>query len=232
VKAFRGRLLKFGIDADADVRASAVADAGIAGTRATVVTRQGEVELATPLVGRANLANVLAAAAVALAFDVPLADIAAIAATLRPAAHRGEIVRLARGITVIDDSYNANPAATKRAVGVLAAAQAPRRVAILGEMLELGDHSLALHEDVGRAVAAARIDQLLTIGGAAARALADSAERAGMTARVRHYPTSDEAADAAVATIADEDLVLVKGSRGVRTDRVVERLKDAFAEHG
>jgi UDP-N-acetylmuramoyl-tripeptide--D-alanyl-D-alanine ligase len=184
-------------------------------------------------VGRANLANILAATAVALEFDVPLADIAATAATLGPSAHRGEIVRLAGGITVIDDSYNANPTATKRALDVLAAARASRRLAVIGEMLELGDHALSLHADVGRAVAAAGVDLLFAVGGAAAGALADAAVDAGMsTANVRHVATSDEAADAVVVAVRAGDVVLVKGSRGVKTDRVVERLKAAHAERG
>jgi UDP-N-acetylmuramoyl-tripeptide--D-alanyl-D-alanine ligase len=89
---------------------------------------------------------------------------------------------------------------------------------------------VALHEDVGRAAAAARIDALIAVGGVPAAALADAAVRAGMPRKaVRHCSTSDEAADAAVALVQRGDIVLVKGSRGVRTDRVVDRLK---AERG
>ena len=112
-------------------------DRGIDGTSARVTTPRGSVELTTPLVGRGNLANILAATAVAEEFDVPLATVAELAATLRPAAHRGEVVRLASGITIIDDSYNANPTATRRALDVLARAEpGRRRIAVLGEMLE------------------------------------------------------------------------------------------------
>src|SRR5262249_2200378 len=157
---------------------------------------------------------------------VPLSGIAARAATLQPAAHRGEVVRLAGGVTVIDDSYNANPTATKRALEVLAGSPAARRIAVLGEMLELGDRAPALHADLGRAVAQARIDVLCAVGGEAALAMADAAKAAGMpAANVHYFATSDEAAAAAASLVADGDLVLVKGSRGVKTDRVVERLK-------
>ena len=231
--AFRGRVVTFGIDRAAEVRASTIVDRGTEGTAARITTARGAIDITTPLVGRANLANVLAATAVALEFDVPLEDIATKAATLGPAAHRGEIVRLAGGITVIDDSYNANPTATRRALDVLAAARGSRRVAVIGEMLELGDHAIALHAEVGRAVAAAGVDMLLAVGGAAAGALADAAVDAGMSkTSVRHFATSDEAADAAVADIRAGDVVLVKGSRGVKTDRVVDRLKAARAERG
>jgi UDP-N-acetylmuramoyl-tripeptide--D-alanyl-D-alanine ligase len=138
------------------------------------------------------------------------------------------VVRLKSGITVIDDSYNANPTATRRALDVLAASpDAGRRIAVLGEMLELGDHATDLHEGVGRAAAAARVDVLVTVGGAAAEALAAAAAASGMSRdRVRHFATSDEAAEAVAALVQAGDLVLVKGSRGVRTDRVVDRLKE------
>jgi len=197
---------------------------------ARVVTPRGTIDVTMPLVGRGNLANVLAATAVALEFEVPPAIVAARASRLTAASHRGEVLRLRAGVTLVDDSYNANPTATLRALDVLVQTSAVRRVAILGEMLELGGRSTALHEDVGQAVAARRIDLLYTIGGAPAAAMADAAVRAGMgRTSVRHFDTSEEAAEDSAATIRSGDVVLVKGSRGVKTDRVVERLK---AERG
>jgi UDP-N-acetylmuramoyl-tripeptide--D-alanyl-D-alanine ligase len=223
---FSGRVVTFGIDRNADVRAVAVEDLGLAGTRSTVRTPAGEIALGVPLVGRGNLSNALAAIAVALEFGVPLDATAARIALARPAAHRGEVVRLAGGVTVIDDSYNANPTATKRAIEVLAGSTAGRRIAVLGEMLELGDRSERLHADVGRAVAQQGVDVLMTIGGPAAEAMSLGAADAGMPEdRVRHVKTSDEAAEAIAAMVKSGDLVLVKGSRGIRTDRVVDRLR-------
>ena len=222
---FGGRIVTFGIERPADVRAAAVVDRGIDGTEARVTTPRGSFELMTPLVGRGNLANVLAATAVAVECGVPLPAIAARAATLKAASHRGEVIRLKNGITLIDDSYNANPTATKRALDVLGQATSGRRIAVLGEMLELGDHARRLHEDVGRAAAGHAIDVLLTVGGDAAAALAAAAVAAGLDrARVRHFATSDLAADAAVELVRSGDTVLVKGSRGVNTDRVIDRL--------
>jgi len=129
----------------------------------------------------------------------------------------------------VDDSYNANPTATRRALDVLRTTDARgRRVAVIGEMLELGDRAAALHEDVGRAVVG--LDELVTVGGEPARAMADAAVASGMNrAHVRHFATSDQAADAIDAYVRDGDLVLVKGSRGIRTDVVVDRLKAEFA---
>jgi UDP-N-acetylmuramoyl-tripeptide--D-alanyl-D-alanine ligase len=223
---FRGRTVTFGVDRDADVRATGIEDRGIEGISARVTTPRGSVSVTTPLVGRANLANILAATAVALEFGVPLADIAAKAGELRPASHRGEVVKLAGGVTVVDDSYNANPTATRGALDVLASAAATRRIAVIGEMLELGDHAIGLHEGVGRATAQAGVHTLIAVGGPAAAALAKAAVSAGMAeGNVHYFATSDEAADFALTLVQPGDVVLVKGSRGVKTDRVVERLK-------
>jgi UDP-N-acetylmuramoyl-tripeptide--D-alanyl-D-alanine ligase len=228
---FAGRVVTFGIDGEANIRASEVRSQGISGMEARVATPRGAFRLRTPLVGRGNLANVLAATAVALEFDVSLPVIAERAAHLAAASRRGEVLRLAGGVTVIDDSYNANPTATRRALDVLGAADVQsRRVAVLGEMLELGAAAVALHEDVGRAAAGAGVDVLIAVGGAPAAALAAAAVAAGLRRdNVQHVAGSEEAAAVAAALVRAGDVVLVKGSRGVQTDRVVDRLKAEFA---
>ena len=228
---FLGQVVTFGIDTAADVRATAVEHRGLGGTSAALTTPAGSATLVTPLLGLGNLSNVLAAAAVAIQFDIPVSQIVETAARLQPAAHRGELLRLPGGITLIDDSYNSSPAALRQALDTVAAAGGcARKVAVLGEMLELGAHAEALHRESGRAGAAAGLDALIAVGGAAAGALADAAIGAGMSAdSVLHVATRDEAADAAMARIRPGDLVLVKGSRGIGTDLVVARLKAEFA---
>jgi UDP-N-acetylmuramoyl-tripeptide--D-alanyl-D-alanine ligase len=225
VSGCRGRVVRFGIDRDAEVRATAVVDRGVDGMSAVVQTPGERLDIETPLVGRGSLANVLAAVAVAIEYDVPPGDIAARARGLVPAAHRGAVLRLKRGVTVIDDSYNASPAATKRALEVLAHSRARRRVAVLGEMLELGERAAELHESVGEAAGRAGVVVLITVGGDAARAIGEAAARAGVPrASIRHVATSDEAAGLATASVEAGDVVLVKGSHGIGVDRVVERL--------
>src|SRR5207253_9834444 len=115
-------------------------------------------------------------------------------------------------------------AALKRALETVAAATgSARKAAVVGEMLELGDHALALHEACGAAAAAAGLDYLIAVGGEAARALADSAIRSGLASAAVHYAVSkEEAADIAVRRSRPGDLILVKGSRGIGTDLVVE----------
>ena len=114
VRGFAGRTITFGVSASADVRAVSVDDRGLAGVRARVTTPAGEVVLESPLLGPGNLSNVLASTAAAIDSGVPLDDIAEAATHLRPAARRGAVLRLANGVTVVDDSYNSSPSALAR----------------------------------------------------------------------------------------------------------------------
>jgi UDP-N-acetylmuramoyl-tripeptide--D-alanyl-D-alanine ligase len=228
---FVGRVVTFGIDVDADIRAAHVEHRGLAGTSAELQTPSGSASLTTPLLGLGNLSNVLAATAVALQFDIPVSQIVEAAARLKPAAHRGELLRLPGGITLIDDSYNSSPAALSQALATVAAASGcARKVAVLGEMLELGEHADALHRDSGRRAASAGLTLLVTVGGAAARALAEAAVASGLPAdSVISVATREEAAEVTLSRVRPGDLVLVKGSRGIGTDLVVTRLKAEFA---
>ena len=231
VGAFAGHMMTFGIDRPADVRATDVEDRGLDGTRAVVRTNAGEIAIETPLLGRGNLANILAATAVALRFDVPLDAIAERTARLRPAHRRGELLRLAGGLTLIDDSYNSSPSALRRALQIVKVASgSARKIAVLGEMLELGSHALTLHRECGAEAAAAGLDLLIAVGGPSAQALADAAVDSGMpAAAVVYASTSGEAAEIVVGRARPGDLVLVKGSRGIGTDVVVDRLKAEYA---
>jgi len=140
------------------------------------------------------------------------------------------VLRLPKGVTVIDDSYNSSPSALKRALDVIAKEpRATRKVAVLGEMLELGAFSVDLHMDAGRAAAAAGLDALFVVGGEPARALGQGAIAAGMPPdRVTFFDQSAAAAPAIAAALRTGDVVLVKGSRGTRTDLIADRIAEAF----
>ncbi len=223
---FAGRVRTFGVERPADVRALAVRDLGIDGTAALVRTPIGEAEIRTPLPGTANLSNMLAATAVAIRFDVPLDDIVQRAAALKPVARRGEITRIGT-LTIVDDSYNSNPTALSRALAMVASdGRFTRRIAVLGEMLELGEAGASLHRASGEEAGRAGLVALVAVGGANARELAAGALAAGMPAGSVHYvENSSQAADIAATLVRPGDLVLVKGSRGIRTEVVVDRLK-------
>ena len=229
VPAFAGRIITFGSVADAHVRAADIEDLGLDGSRAALVTPSGRRDLKVPLLGRGHLMNVVCAAAVALEMGIDLDTIVEHAARLKPSSRRGAVLRLPKGVTVIDDSYNSSPSALMRSLDVIARAWAARRIAVIGEMLELGELSEPLHRDCGRVAASSRLAKLFTIGGHAARALGEAAIDAGMPrAAVTHFDNSTDGAPAIAAQLTSGDVVLVKGSRGTRTDLVVERLTAVF----
>ena len=225
IRGFVGRIVTFGLSERAHVRARDVEDHGIAGMKARVTTPVGDVWVETPLLGRGNLSNVLAAIAVATEFGIELDEVADAAAHLRPADRRGSVLRLSSGVTVVDDSYNSSPSALARALEVIARDRAARKIAVLGEMLELGEHAERLHAESGQLAARSGVDVLYAIGGTAAQALATAAIEAGMPpAAVAYFSTSAEAAPVIADAVTAGDLVLVKGSRGIRTDVIVDRL--------
>jgi UDP-N-acetylmuramoyl-tripeptide--D-alanyl-D-alanine ligase len=227
---FAGTLVTFGSGQGATVMATEIESLGIDGMAARVESGGDTIRVRVPLIGRGNLQNVLAGIAVARLFDVPLDAVVECAASLRPAAHRGDVIRLAGGLTVVDDAYNSNPRALEGALAVVAGERRfTRRVAVVGEMLELGAQTVALHEACGRAAAASGLSLLVTVGGAPARAMGRAAVEAGMPdAHVRHADSSAEGAEIVAREVRAGDLVLVKGSRAVATERVVERLVAAF----
>ena len=229
-RGFAGRVVTFGRSEGADVRATDIVDSSVDGTSARVRTPSGEGRLDVPLAGLGNLANVLAAAAVADTWGVPFDAIARTAAALRPARRRGEVVALRAGVTLVDDSYNSSPAALKTALGTLARDRRhTRRVALLGEMLELGVHAVPLHEACGRAAAESGLAVLVAVGGRPAERLAAAARDAGMPAgAVRHVGTAAGAAAMVPELLQPGDLVLVKGSRGLRMDVVADRVRDEW----
>lgn len=224
---FPGQVTTFAVGVPADVRATDVDDRGIDGMRALLRTPAGSAALATPLIGAGSVANVLAAIAVALRFQIPLDEMVRVASAFTPPPGRGEVVRLSGGVTLVDDSYNSSPAALERALRSLGRDRGHRRrIAILGEMLELGARAPALHRACGRLAVEAGFDLLVAVGGPAASGLAEGARAAGLGAgQVLTCAASEAAATLAADLVRAGDLVLVKGSRGVRVDRVVDRLK-------
>jgi UDP-N-acetylmuramoyl-tripeptide--D-alanyl-D-alanine ligase len=223
---FAGRLITFGSDPSASVRSVDVEDLGLDGMRARVKTPAGERTIATPLLGRGNLSNVLAATAVALDVGVSLDEIVERAATLSPADRRGAVRRLSGGVVLVDDSYNSSPSALARSLEMIGHVRgASRKVAVLGEMLELGDHSMRLHRESGKRAASAGISLLFVVGGAPAREMGEAAVATGLPREnVAYFEKSDDAAAHVARAIENGDLVLVKGSRGIRTDLVADRI--------
>jgi UDP-N-acetylmuramoyl-tripeptide--D-alanyl-D-alanine ligase len=216
------RAVLYGMAADADVRVEDVRAAGAAGTSFTLVAAGSRREVLTPALGRHSAVNGAAAAAVGLAAGLGLDEVADALAGGWSADHRAQLVDLGR-YRLLDDSYNAAPSSMLAALDLLATLPG-RRVAVLGEMLELGDLSDAGHREVG--VAAGRtVDELVTVGAGAGR-IADAAVAAGLPAgRVHRAPDRAAAATVLRDVVRDGDVVLVKASRGAALDLLVADLR-------
>ncbi len=215
----KARVMLYGESPDADVRATNVRDGGLDGIRFTVQVA-GERALAhLPLPGRHLLVSALAALGAAVALAVPLDEAVVGLGTLERPAHRMS-VRRAKDITVIDDSYNSSPAAVHAALAVLRNVPG-RRVAVLGDMLELGSLSIGAHEAVGVDVATG-VDALVAVGELAAT-IAAAAERNGLR-DVHRAADGGEALVRLRQLLRPGDTVLVKGSRALALDRLADEL--------
>lgn len=212
-----GPVLTFGRAAHADVRALDLALDRHGRPSCTLRAGAASAHLTLPLVGAHQVLNASAAAAAALAAGVPLGRATAALATASLSPWRMERRGLACGATLLNDSYNANPDSTRAALDALAAVAGGRRIAVLGEMLELGDDSEAEHRAVG-AYAAARADVVVVVG-EAARPIAD-----GAGGRAVVLAGNDAAVAWLRGSLRTGDVVLVKASRGAHLDEVASAL--------
>jgi UDP-N-acetylmuramoyl-tripeptide--D-alanyl-D-alanine ligase len=228
----KGRTVTFGIDNPADVTASEIDTGHLGSIRFRLQTPLGETPATLPMSGRHNLMNALAAAAVATCFELQPGQIAAALKTAKPPRMRGEVLDFAAGFTVVDDSYNSNPRSLINMVRTIteAGVNAQRRIVIAGEMLELGPDEAALHREAGQEIGRAGVNVVWGVRGLGS-AIVAGAREAGIT-EARFFETSDDAARALVAEVKEGDLVLIKGSRGVATDRIVAAIRERFALAG
>lgn len=224
----KGRIVTFGIESPSDVAAKDIDTGRLGRISFRLKTPLGEAPATLPMSGRHNLMNALAAAAVATCFEIGPAQIAEALSTAKPPRMRGEVLDFAAGFRVVDDSYNSNPRSLLNMVRTISEANAntKRRIVIAGEMLELGPEEAALHQEAGREIARAGVDVLWGVRGLAAEIVA-GANEAGLT-ETRFFKTSDEVARAIVKEVAEGDLILVKGSRGVATDKIVAAIREHF----
>lgn len=221
----------YGLSERCDVRAEDVTtdEAGCASF--DLLAPQGSVRVTLPLPGRHNVYNALAAAAVALRLAVSLEDVREGLGSATVSGMRMQTFTTASGVVVVNDAYNANPSSMRAAVETLATMRVPgRRIAVLGDMAELGSLSELAHFEIGELVGRSEIDSLLTVGPRAGR-IADGAKAEGMDAAdVRRFESAEEAATALRSTVREGDAVLVKASRVMGLERVVERMVAPDAE--
>lgn len=231
-----GRILTYGVRERADVSATGIERAGLNMTCFTLLGPTGEARAELPLPGRHNLMNALAASAVAMSFGVSAEDVADALATAAPSRMRGEVLSFAEGFTVVDDSYNSNPrslVAMSEALAQSGDDEEKRRVVVVaGEMLELGPESEALHREAGREVAGLGVDVFWGVRGDA-RHLVEGAREAGLSREATaFFESAEDAAAALVEFVEPGDAVLVKGSRGVQMEKLIDRLKERYETKG
>ncbi len=223
----RCRVVSFGLSPKADVRATDMKSDGRNGTifRLLLPGKVRHTIVHIRVQGAHNITNALAAGAVGSVLGLPGAVIAQGLSRFRPAAMRSQVL-VSHGVTIINDCYNANPASVKAAVQWLAQRGAEgKKIAVLGDMLELGPSAAQFHEEVGAFVAQHGIDQLVTCG-VLGKNLAEGAKRSGFDrSRIVEVPDAMAAAAAVKSLVRPGDVVLVKASRGIQLEQVAHALQ-------
>jgi UDP-N-acetylmuramoyl-tripeptide--D-alanyl-D-alanine ligase len=225
----RGEDITYGITGKADVTASEILSKKFGETNFKLHTPAGNATVSMKLAGRHNISNALAAASVGFGFGISPENIARALSTAAPPPQRGEVLHFAAGFAVINDSYNSNPDALMSMVDTLVenGGNAKRKIVVAGEMLELGPEAASLHHKTGKKIAASGVDALFGVRGLAAE-LTAGAQEAGLK-ETRFFIDSDQAAEEIAGEVREGDLLLVKGSRGVRTEKIVAKILEKFA---
>ncbi len=226
-----GRVLTFGVAGRADFRAENIQDLGLDGSTFDFIGPEGRARLSLPLAGRHNISNGLAALAAASVWGVGAAEAREVFPKLEATGMRGRILQYDTGFTVINDCYNSNPVALAAMVGLLTSTPAAgRHILAAGEMLELGATSAELHRVAGRAAAASgKLGWIIGVQGEAENFVRGAVEAGHPAERAKFCATSEEAGALVAMLIEPGDLLLVKGSRGVKMERIVEALDARFA---
>jgi len=225
-EGFEGQVVTFGIESGADFQALWVRPGQGIGSEFRVVGPNLECDFLLPAPGRHNVQNALAAIAVASEFEIPAWEMRRALAEFQSMPQRGESFTLPGPLTIINDSYNSNPQAMECMLETLRAwPGARRRIVVAGEMLELGQQSPELHEKIGRKCAEADLAWLIAVQGDAWFFL-EGAVAAGMpSAQTRFFSDAPSAGEFCRSQLEPGDVVLVKGSRGVHLEAVVEILR-------
>ncbi len=227
---WKGPRLTFGLSPGCDVLAEGVRHNGYQGLEFRLFYGSEKARVAFPFINEAYVPNLLAAAAVCRAFGFSLDEIMPKIAELRPSAMRGVLVELGAGIRLYDDSYNSSPRALDSALRSLAALPARRKLAVLADMLELGVGEKDFHRLAGEAVVRWGWDVLVTAGPLAAWIAAGAASAGMSRENIHSFPDSETAAQNVPGLVREGDLILVKGSRGMRAERIVAAVKSQGRE--
>src|SRR5271168_2429590 len=229
-----GRVLTYGIEKPAFFTAEEIEDRGALGSSFDYVSPEGRVRLELSVPGHHAIYNALAALAAASVWGIGAAEAQSGFRSMRAPAMRGELLRFSNGAALINDSYNSSPAALQAMTSLLAATpNFRRRILAAGEMRELGPTSPQLHREAGHfAATIGKIDWIIGVAGDAAQ-IVEGAVAAGLpAAHTKFFAAPEDAAKFVDDFFTTGDLLLVKGSRGVKMERIVETLIAKHAESG
>jgi UDP-N-acetylmuramoyl-tripeptide--D-alanyl-D-alanine ligase len=225
-----GRVLTYGTEHVADFRAESIEDRGALGSTFVLTQWDKQIRLELSLAGRHVIANALAALAAASVWGISAEESRDVLRNLRAPAMRGELLKLSNGAALINDSYNSSPAALHAMIAVLAATPGyRRRILAAGEMRELGATSAELHREAGAfAAKTGKVNWVIGVAGDGAQ-IVEGAIAAGVPrAQTRFFASSDEAAEFLRDFVELGDLLLVKGSRGVKMESAVEAVVERY----
>ena len=227
---FSGKVVSYALESEATFKAEDVRDLGLDGTSFRVRTAQRDAQFVLPLLGQHNVANAVAAIAVGVSHDIPWNNVRDAIASMKPEKKRGEVVKFSEGFAVIDDSYNSNPKALTEMIRFLGRLQGySRKIVVAGEMLELGPASAELHRSCGKEAAEAGAALIVGVQGDA-RSFLDGARDAGVPQeRLKFAGDSMEAGKILSEVVRSGDVILVKGSRGVKLEHVLNALHSSFS---
>ena len=229
-----GRVVTFGIEKPAFFMAREIEDRGAFGSAFDYVSPEGCVRLELMVPGYHAISNALAALAAASVWDIGAAEAQSVFRSLRAPAMRGELLRFSNGAALINDSYNSSPAALQAMTELLAATpNYRRRILAAGEMRELGTSSPELHREVGKfAAKTGKLDWIIGVVGDAAEIVEGAVASGFPREQTKFFAAPEEAAEYLKSFLISGDLLLVKGSRGVKMERIVESLIARHAATG
>jgi len=226
---FDGNKISFGFAGGADIQADRIEILGTEKTSFRLSCSGRSAVVSIPLPGAHFVMNALPAVALGLLHGLTVEQITESLRHMRPSSMRGRIFHFKEGFSILDDSYNSNPEALKNMIEVLSKLPAyERRILVAGEMLELGSDSDSYHRECGRFAVKTGVDSIVGLQGAA-QEIVRAAQNEGMTEKQAcFFKDADEASAFLRKEIRKGDLVLIKGSRGVHMERIVENLRSSF----
>jgi UDP-N-acetylmuramoyl-tripeptide--D-alanyl-D-alanine ligase len=225
-KSFAGRVITFGVEAASTYKVAERRSLGLEGSEFRLDYKSRGHLLKVPLIGDHNICNCLPGIAVAHQLGLRFEIISQSLEKLKPVAGRGVVSHFREGFSMVDDSYNSNPAALEAMIVFLARAQGyQRKILVAGEMLELGEKSEQFHRDCGKLAASENITVAVGIQGNARFLCAAAKSYKRCAVETIFFDNSIEAGEWLSQQVKSGDLIVVKGSRGVRTERVVEAIE-------